>query len=66
MAICIIAPDLEVQPYAEELHALDSKLDIRIWPKIGNADEIEFALTWNHPLGEFKKYKNQGRPMKIS
>ena len=58
MALVVIAPDLEVEMFTDELKRLDPTLDIRIWPQFGNGDEIEFALTWNHPPGEFKKFKN--------
>ena len=58
MALLVIAPDLEAEKFADELKQLDPTLDIRIWPQIENVDDIEFALTWNHPLGEFKKFKN--------
>lgn len=33
-------------------------LDIRVWPDIGNVDEIDAALVWNHPPGELKRYPN--------
>ena len=58
MALLIIAPDLESEMFADELNRLDPDLDIRIWPQMGNADDIEFALTWYHPLGEFAGFKN--------
>lgn len=58
MALLIIAPDLEVGMFADELKRLVPDLDIRIWPQIGNAEDIEFALTWNHPTGELNKFKN--------
>ncbi len=58
MALLVIAPDMEVKPFVEQLLTLDPELDIRTWPQIGNADDIEFALTWKHPLGELKKFKN--------
>ncbi len=58
MALLIIAPDLEIGMFADELKRLDPDLDIRIWPHVGNAEDIEFALTWNHPTGELNKFKN--------
>ena len=58
MALLIIYPDMELKPYVEVLLNLDPQLDIRIWPQIGNADDIEFAIAWNHPPGEFKKFRN--------
>ena len=49
MAILIIYPDMELEPYVDVLLNLEPKLDIRVWPQIGNADDIEFAIAWNHP-----------------
>jgi glyoxylate/hydroxypyruvate reductase A len=49
---------MALEPYVEVLLTLDPELDIRIWPQIGNADDIEFAIAWNHPPGEFKKFRN--------
>jgi glyoxylate/hydroxypyruvate reductase A len=58
MAFLIIAPDIKVTSWVKHLSMLDPGIDIRIWPEAGNADDIEFALTWHHPPGEFRKYKN--------
>jgi glyoxylate/hydroxypyruvate reductase A len=58
MAILIIAPDTKVSSWVKHLSRLAPKIDIRVWPDTGNADEIEFALSWHHPPGELKKYKH--------
>jgi glyoxylate/hydroxypyruvate reductase A len=58
VALLVIVSGFDVEPFVDELKRLDPQLDIRIWPQVGNADDIEFALTWNHPLGEFNKFAN--------
>jgi glyoxylate/hydroxypyruvate reductase A len=58
MAFLIIATEIKVSSWVKHLSILDPGIDIRIWPEVGDADDIEFALCWNHPQGEFKKYKN--------
>ena len=58
MAFLIIAPDIKVTSWVKHLSLLDPGIDIRIWPDTGDPDEIEFALSWHHPPGEFNKYKN--------
>lgn len=58
MAILIIAQDIKTASWVKYLSALDSAVDIRVWPEVGDADDIEFAFCWNHPPGEFKKFKN--------
>lgn len=58
MAFLIIAPGTKVTSWVKYLSLLDPGIDIRIWPDTGDPDEIEFALSWHHPAGEFNKYKN--------
>ncbi len=57
MALMIIAPDTKVTSWVKHLGRLEPGIDIRIWPDTGDVDDIEFALSWQHPHGEFKKYK---------
>lgn len=58
MALLILAPDIKVTSWVKHLGALEPDIEIRVWPAAGDPDEIEFALCWNHPAGELKKYKN--------
>jgi glyoxylate/hydroxypyruvate reductase A len=58
MAFLIIATDIKVSSWVKHFSMLEPDIDIRIWPQVGAADDIEFAFSWNHPQGEFKKYKN--------
>ena len=58
MALLIIAPDIKVTSWVKHFSKLDPDIDIRVWPEVGDADDIAFVLCWNHPPGEFKKYKN--------
>ncbi len=48
--------DWFIQDFKQHLLALAPKLDLRIWPHVGNVEEIEFALVWRHPLGALKKF----------
>jgi glyoxylate/hydroxypyruvate reductase A len=54
----IIAPDTKTTSWVKHLSKLEPDIDLRIWPETGDVDDIEFALSWNHPHGEFKNYKN--------
>ena len=58
MALLIIAPEIKATSWIKHLIALEARIDIRVWPDVGNPDEIEFVLCWNHPSGELTKYKN--------
>ncbi|MGD9045520.1 MAG: glyoxylate/hydroxypyruvate reductase A [Desulfobacterales bacterium] len=58
MAFLIIPTDIKVSSWVKHFSMLEPGIDIRIWPEVGNAADIEFAFSWSHPQGEFKKYKN--------
>ncbi len=58
MALMIMAPGTKVTSWVKHLSRLEPGIDIRIWPDTGNAADIEFALSWHHPHGEFKKFTN--------
>lgn len=47
-----------VEPWVSALKQIDPDLDIRIFPNDSNRKEIDFALTWRHPMGIFKDYPN--------
>ena len=58
MALMIIAPGTRVTSWIKHLGRLEPGIDIRVWPDSGDVDDIEFALSWQHPPGAFKKYKH--------
>jgi len=51
MAILIYKGDRDITRWLEALKAVDDTLDIRVYPEVGNAEEITFALTWPYPHG---------------
>lgn len=56
MAILILCLGEELEPWISNFRELDPALDIRVWPQVGNPQEILLALVWNHPRGELAKY----------
>ncbi|MZR29381.1 2-hydroxyacid dehydrogenase [Sneathiella litorea] len=44
--------------WRRELGKYIPDLEVRIWPEIGNPDEIKYALCWKMPHGELAKLKN--------
>src|ERR1700678_1505549 len=38
------------------LLSLNPELDIRVWPDIGDPDQIDFLLAWKHQLGTLKQF----------
>ena len=45
----------EAEPWREALARRISDLDFRVWPKLGDAAEIRYALTFRPPPGAFRK-----------
>jgi glyoxylate/hydroxypyruvate reductase A len=58
MSILIISQGRDVSPWVKALKAKRPDLELSIYPDDTNRDNIDFVLTWNHPLGAFKKYPN--------
>jgi glyoxylate/hydroxypyruvate reductase A len=45
-----------IRDWKQSLLSMQSDLDIRVWPDIGNPYEINCALVWSHPLGALKQF----------
>ncbi|MCK5425068.1 MAG: glyoxylate/hydroxypyruvate reductase A [Emcibacter sp.] len=58
MTILILMPERDATDFSLMLATTDPELDIRIWPDVGDAQDIEYAIVWNHPAGELLKYPN--------
>ena len=58
MAFLLLVPGFRTTRWERRILEIEPDLDLRIWPEVGNPDEIRFALSWQHPAGEFQKYKN--------
>ncbi len=57
MAILIINPGKKVDSWKKRILTLEPAADVRVWPDRGNPEEIDYVLTWNHPHGEFIRYR---------
>ncbi len=44
--------------WGKHLREVVPGLDFRVWPEVGNPDEIEAALVWKAPEGELRKLPN--------
>lgn len=51
-----MAPELDAQAWIQHLRRQDPGLDLRVWPDVGPPEEVDFVLSWKHPLGELKKF----------
>ena len=60
MAILIYKGDRDITQWLEALKKTDESLDIRVYPDIGNSEEIVFALTWPYPRGLWNDFPHLG------
>jgi glyoxylate/hydroxypyruvate reductase A len=55
MALLYILHDWSPETWLREMQHLDTSLDLRVWPKCGKVEDIEYALVWKPPPGELTK-----------
>lgn len=58
MALLILAPGKDVSSWVEGIREGDKNIEVRVWPEIGNEEEIDVVIVWNHPEGSLKKFRN--------
>jgi glyoxylate/hydroxypyruvate reductase len=58
VALMFLSPDDPADAWRAELQARIPELEVRIWPDVGDPDEIEIALVWRPPPGELVRYPN--------
>ncbi len=56
MAISVICPTKDPDPWVTALRQVDASLDIRVWPEDHPREQVDFILTWAHPTGVFQQY----------
>ncbi|MDA0865547.1 MAG: glyoxylate/hydroxypyruvate reductase A, partial [Cyanobacteria bacterium] len=56
MAISLICPTKDPDPWVTALRQGDASLDIRVWPDDHPREQVDFILTWAHPPGVFQQY----------
>ncbi len=44
------------EAWRQALRALDPRIDFRVWPESGPAEEIDYALAWHHAPGSLRKF----------
>ena len=60
MALLLASTDFweDMDVWQVELKAELSGIDVRVYPDVGNENEIEYAVVWKHPHGILKRYPN--------
>lgn len=58
MALLFLSRDDPAEAWRDELLRRMPEFDVRIWPEVGDPDQIEVALVWQPPPGELRRYPN--------
>jgi glyoxylate/hydroxypyruvate reductase A len=56
VALLFLSPDDPAEAWRAELQARIPRLDVRIWPEVGDPADIDIALVWRPPPGELARY----------
>jgi glyoxylate/hydroxypyruvate reductase A len=49
MAFLFVIPTWPAEPWKQAMQRVEPTLDVRVWPEIGDAKDIEFAAAWLPP-----------------
>ncbi|MDX1761148.1 MAG: glyoxylate/hydroxypyruvate reductase A [Christiangramia sp.] len=58
MSVLIVSPGKDPEAWVKALENRHPGMNIYVYPEEHDTEEVEFALTWNHPRGLFKNYPN--------
>ena len=56
MTMLFLAPKLKGDSWLKHIRNQDAGIELRVWPEVGRAEDVIFAMCWQHPFGELKKY----------
>ena len=58
MALLVSLADTDLEPWLNIFRHQLEGIEIRVYPEVGDVNEIEYVAAWQHPFGEYKKYTN--------
>ncbi len=54
----MLTPTWDGQAWGRALSKVAPKLDVRVWPDVGNIEDITYAAAWLPPPHELKRFQN--------
>lgn len=58
MSVLLISPNRDPKIWVESLKNFDPGVDLVVYPEEHDPEDIDYAITWNHPPGIFRNYPN--------
>ncbi len=57
-AFVLVTPTWDAAPWAEAMRKAAPKLDVRVWPEVGDVKDIYYAACWLPPANVVKSFPN--------
>ena len=57
-AFVLVTPTWDAAPWAEAMRKVAPKLDVRVWPEVGDVKDIAYAACWLPPAHVVKSFTN--------
>lgn len=58
MSLLIVSSQRDPKAWVQALKEKDPDLELEVFPEVGDPSKVEFALSWKHPHGIYKRYPN--------
>ncbi|MDR5589498.1 glyoxylate/hydroxypyruvate reductase A [Christiangramia sp. SM2212] len=58
MSVLIVCPGKDPENWVNALKNQHPGMNVYVYPEDHDTEEVEFALSWNHPRGLYKNYPN--------
>ena len=58
MALLFVSEALDGEEWRPELERLVPGIDYRVWPEVGDVEDVDMMMCWKQPPGEFARYPN--------
>lgn len=58
MSLLLVSQKRDLSRLASAIDAIDSNLEVEIWPNVRNTGRVQFAVAWNHPKQLFHSFHN--------
>jgi len=58
MALLLLINGWDPHKWVEEFHKVDPSLELRLWPDVGNHDDIDYIVAWKPDPGTMSGYAN--------
>lgn len=56
MSLLFLCPTKDPAPWLDGIKAVDSDVEVQVWPDVLRPQDVSFALLWQHPHGQWDRF----------